>query len=465
MSRHPLPVLFSLALFLCSPTFAQPDSPARLVYPWLSFSTQFESTLVANNYGETEALIELVARRADGTQWVSNRTLPPGGFLRESSQQLFPDLQEGAGFSVVLHSEAASLSGRWITYNREGTSGKSPAQGVAIGTDEVDGTKGVRLGRTVEYGFLPTDPDFFAAPVVINLGDAATDVTLYVYNQSGTLLLEDRDSLKDLEPMRPFAVTLSELLPQIDEDVTVVAQSTDQTLSGVTFVFNQNREPAIGNVSGLSATPGQRKLSYDFSQGDLGWQMDFADYPVGESNFYELSSGLEQLPAELGAARTALYLNGNNHSDDLFMFAKREVTGLKPSQSYRVHLSVTIASNAGSECAGIGGAPGGSVYFKAGASQKEPLPVATDGQLLMNIDKGNQSTSGSDMQAIGDIGVDTDCLDGEYRFKRLDATRLEVTAQTNEAGTLWLIVGTDSGFEGTTRIYLTGVDALLTPVD
>ena len=80
---------------------------------------------------------------------------------------------------------------------------------------------------------------------------------------------------------------------------------------------------------------------------------DFADYPVGEESFYELSWGWDNLPAEVTvdgkeASKTlskGLFLSGNNHSDDLFMFVKRKITGLDPNTAYSVQFSVLIESN------------------------------------------------------------------------------------------------------------------------
>ena len=39
-------------------------------------------------------------------------------------------------------------------------------------------------------------------------------------------------------------------------------------------------------------------------------------------------------------------MSGSNHSDDLFMYIKRQVTGLKPSAQYVLDVSVTIDTNA-----------------------------------------------------------------------------------------------------------------------
>jgi hypothetical protein len=68
----------------------------------------------------------------------------------------------------------------------------------------------------------------------------------------------------------------------------------------------------------------------------------------------------------------------------------------------------------------------------------------------MNIDKGNQSTGGADMQVIGDFANGTS--ENIYVLKKL-ATSTPLMVEADAEGGIWIIVGTDSGFEATTTIY------------
>lgn len=106
--------------------------------------------------------------------------------------------------------------------------------------------------------------------------------------------------------------------------------------------------------------------TFVFSGTFNGWKGDFTDYPVGEEQFYELAWGWENLPLVIdGKFDKGLYLSGNNHSDDLFMFVKYPITGLKPMTTYIIHFaSVIIESNAPAGRVGIGGAPGESIFLK-----------------------------------------------------------------------------------------------------
>lgn len=191
--------------------------------------------------------------------------------------------------------------------------------------------------------------------------------------------------------------------------------------------------------------------TFTFNSGAEGWKSGFADYPVGEDEFYELDANVSNLPAPLDETEKGLMISGNNHSDDLFMFIAHPFTGLAPKATYQVLIEVEVASNAPQNSVGIGGSPGSSVYLKAGAYTAEPKAIQEGEHWVMNLDKGNQSQGGAHMQVLGTIG--TDLEEFTYAKVDLDNRNQPFSVQTNERGELWVIIGTDSGFEGTTTLY------------
>jgi hypothetical protein len=198
-------------------------------------------------------------------------------------------------------------------------------------------------------------------------------------------------------------------------------------------------------------------FSFNLPRDAENWQAGFADYPEGDEALFELASEwTDALPSPL-EPNGSIYLSGNNQSDDLFMFIKRRLTGLKPNTRYALTFGLEIATSADSGCVGIGGAPGEDVVVKAGATEHEPLPnQQSGGNLRMNIDHGDQSSGGSDAVVIGDIaGTQTDCVDDVYELKILDNEGAPFEVFTGEAGALWALFATDSGFEGTTSVYFT----------
>ncbi len=189
----------------------------------------------------------------------------------------------------------------------------------------------------------------------------------------------------------------------------------------------------------------------DFSTGNDGWTGDFADYPVSDSLFYELQFYRAKLPSPLDTNQFALMISGNNHSDDLFMFIKRKITGLSPNSTYQLFISVDFASKYPTNAIGAGGTPGEGVRIKAGATLIEPAKIIADSYYRMNIDKDNQSNPGADMDTIGHVGV-TDTTTIFTIINRNNSGHL-FTIKTDSKGEVWICIGTDSGFEATTTLY------------
>ncbi|MFN7115223.1 MAG: hypothetical protein ACK4TA_00395 [Saprospiraceae bacterium] len=195
------------------------------------------------------------------------------------------------------------------------------------------------------------------------------------------------------------------------------------------------------------------EFKYDFSTTPNGWTGDFADYPVGEEAFYELSFAHQNLPAPLDTTKKALRIHGSNRSDDLFMFTKKKLTGLAPNTEYTVDFEFEMASNLPISSIGIGGGPGTATYVKVGASAAEPKKVARNDFYEFNLDKGNQAQSGDDAIVVGTLGITGD--DFAYTLIKRSNDEQTFKAKTDGEGNLWVFVGVDSGFEGIHTFYIT----------
>lgn len=227
----------------------------QLVFPWISNSDQFDSTLIVNNNNCIDASVTLEARRASGEPEIAKRLIPASGFFRESAASLFPEFF-GSGYSVLLTSDIPGIHGSWFSNNLHTISGASPAQGVAIQVpSEITSPlpENARVARGLLFGYLPVENNFFSAPVITNVGDEPTDISLYFYDQQGNLALSQPQAIQGLEPFRPFATVTSELF--FSGNFSMVAHSEDQPLTGVIFLFNSDGEPAISNATGIDFIP------------------------------------------------------------------------------------------------------------------------------------------------------------------------------------------------------------------
>jgi hypothetical protein len=199
-------------------------------------------------------------------------------------------------------------------------------------------------------------------------------------------------------------------------------------------------------------------FSYDFNVESHNAAVIFSDYPKGEETFYELTSAYENLQGTFSNIK-GWKLSGNNHSDDLFMAIKIPVNDLRSATLYKATLTVDIVSNISKNCAGIGGAPGESVYVKLAASNDEPVNELDNNMYRINIDIGYQSQSGTEGLAVGNVANSIECgADPVYEKKTLSMAE-SVDVMSDNDGKVWLTAGFDSGFEGLTEVFITKLTA------
>lgn len=220
-----------------------------------------------------------------------------------------------------------------------------------------------------------------------------------------------------------------------------------------------------------SAESKELLFEFDFKHGAAGWLAGFSDYSLINGDTHFLAEP-RSLPREFPAAgrRRGFFMQSMNRSDDMFMFIKKALhakDGLKPNRRYRLSFEIVFASNAQAGCIGAGGAPGEGVYLKAGASVNEPVSIMGTGlHLELNIDKGHQSQGGVDAGVAGNIVNGEPCDPENARYVRTHRTyEHDRPVSTDDRSQLWLIVGTDSAFEGLTRLYFEVVKVRLKEVE
>lgn len=223
---------------------------------------------------------------------------------------------------------------------------------------------------------------------------------------------------------------------------------------------------AIAACSRDSTDDGVRAASFDFTDGPQGWIADTSDYSAATAPDDVVAEVVESAPDVDGDGW--FHLAGSNRSDSLFLYLRREFAGeeIDVGQTYDLSYDLRFASSAPTGCAGIGGAPGESVWMKVGAVPDEPVPVTEDGDTRLSADKGNQSTGGSDAVVAGVIANGIECeeaLDAGRPYAIVELSGALTPPVTTPGGSLWVFVGFDSGFEGRTSIYFDRIDIRLEP--
>ena len=203
----------------------------------------------------------------------------------------------------------------------------------------------------------------------------------------------------------------------------------------------------------------RRTLEFNFAQDAQGWEAYYSDYPVGSEDFYELDFTHAFLPTPLDQTTRAIKITGNNHSDDLLSLIVRKVDNLKPNRKYNVSFDIALASNVTSNSPGIGGSP--DLELGVGGLSYKPENNINSGYHRPNFESLLQSRQSNDvLQSVGRIGVSDD-FPAPFTLVNRNNLSQPISLRTNNQGELWLIIGTDSGFEGITTLYYKSIKVTL----
>ncbi|HOQ14079.1 MAG TPA: S-layer homology domain-containing protein [Bacillota bacterium] len=223
---------------------------------------------------------------------------------------------------------------------------------------------------------------------------------------------------------------------------------------------NVTRAQLAAIVKRFEETYTKARFFFDFEGGDDGFVPVFADYHDDSNNYetYQMEHKHKMAPVE-GEESNALFISSMNRSDDIFMGYWKKLEGLTPDTEYKFCISFRIGTNAIAGSFGIGGSPAGSVFVKAGVASVEPKVEEVEKGVFRftNIDKGEQGLGGRDAVTIGDMGRADGKEDDSYSWKYFSLT---FTATTDENGCAYLIIGTESGFEGLTQYYIDNVNVI-----
>lgn len=220
--------------------------------------------------------------------------------------------------------------------------------------------------------------------------------------------------------------------------------------------------PTPAPTPGPKPTLGSVVSEFSFANDANGFQAAFSDFAPGQEAAVAFTAMPERVPSPL-AGLSGYGVSGANPSNDVFMYVWKLVTGLAPNQPYQVTVSLHFATNAPPGCPG---SPGENVTIKAGATPIAPANVTQNGRVTVNFDKGNQATAGANAAVLGNFAqtiVAGTCGQPLYAEKSLNTGATAPTVTSDGSGQLWLVIGADSGYAGTTKIYFLDGIATFSP--
>lgn len=222
--------------------------------------------------------------------------------------------------------------------------------------------------------------------------------------------------------------------------------------------------PASGCLSIPTEGTNDLFVEYRFAVPEPEWQSGFADFPASQESDVNFIGEYRNPPAGLNLTGQAAYLSGMNISDDLFMYWTRPLTGLRENQLYDVTVAVDFISNYGQGCQ-VGNAV--SVWIKAGLVPGAPARVLdNDNWVRLNVDKGQQASGSANVLVLGDIrnGQAGCSATAPFALQRHVSATRALRVRASEEGSLWALLGTESGFEGAHEVYFTRLRFDLRPV-
>lgn len=190
---------------------------------------------------------------------------------------------------------------------------------------------------------------------------------------------------------------------------------------------------------------------YNFEESDFDWAGGAADYDVKDSANVKFDFAYGSVPETLAPVQRSLRLSGNNNGDYLTMFVKKQITGLKPQTGYRLAFDIELACDADDTAAN-------AIILKAGATTTEPGVVKGTEQFRLTVDKGPYAESGDDMIVIDTVLVNATTDEyGVTQSGDAPSKYLYVNAQSDNAGSLWVIIATESPGKGRSTVYYSKV--------
>lgn len=206
---------------------------------------------------------------------------------------------------------------------------------------------------------------------------------------------------------------------------------------------------------------------YSFSENEKQhWKWGFTAYPAERETNFAPEYSYTLTPEETGIKKPSIRVSGRNQGNGMFMYLYRKIEGLEPETTYQLSYLAEFASNTPRNSIGTGGSPGASVYLKAGAVAQNPYNIQKKAEnglyRLTAYDKGRQPELVNDMISLGNIGTGL----SEFKYsmiKRSGSNQQTVT--TGKNGELWLVIGTESAYEGVTTLFYTSVKIKATKTD
>ncbi len=210
-------------------------------------------------------------------------------------------------------------------------------------------------------------------------------------------------------------------------------------------------------------------LVSDFSEGPQGWSPFFTNIPSNSVEEYQLQINITPLPESTGQSRNGLYVSGSNKGSEIHFFLKKEVTGLTPNKLFRLIFRMDVATNIAatpSNFVSKSASNESGLNMLAGALSFEPNITGNSpltGLLEPNFNNQIPITVGDSNSDIINLGPLQHQDEGsDFQVVQLENINYPFLARSNNAGTIWLLIGFHTDKPEDFEVYFRSARVLFT---
>ncbi len=201
-----------------------------------------------------------------------------------------------------------------------------------------------------------------------------------------------------------------------------------------------------------------------------GWEALFADYPQGLEDSLKLSFDYGSFfPSELIGDVKAIIQTGYAANSDLFMFIKKQISGLEPEKQYAVVFNIELYAQLNQEYEGDIEQENKGSFLKSGVFTDEPGVILADGTgetpdtLVPDFQIGEANEAGLDMINVGKLEYTIPGATPVINFG--SSVENPVNVMSDADGKVWLVLGVDTNIPVYMSIYYSNITVNYKRVD
>jgi hypothetical protein len=200
---------------------------------------------------------------------------------------------------------------------------------------------------------------------------------------------------------------------------------------------------------------------FTFEQDVEGWQPSYTNYAPSSEDSFKFSFTYTKFHVASDTVR-AMVQTAYNKNSKLFMYVKRQISGLTPNKTYSITIKVHLYSQLRVPFTGDTTSNSKGSFLKVGVFRNEPINDTIPDSLITGeyiiipgFDPGQVTTDGADMIYVGKISFTG--VNQSPDFLEATNTGKEILETADNDGKVWIVIGVDTNIPVYQSIYYSGI--------